>query len=359
MKIAFFGSYNKNYARNLILRESLRQNNIEIIDFYLKSERNIFRKIIELFKIYNNNYDILFITDNFRKFTFYDILLAKFLSIINRKKLVIDKIISLYVSGVIEYKHYKKDSWKSLMIHLIEIFSLKLANLVITDTMSRRKLFIKFFNGNPKKIKRVFLGSYDKIFYPRPKNNNKNKFIITYYGSFAPWMGIENIIKAANYLKDYEDIYFELIGDGPTFNKINKMIMDLKLNNVKLYGRVPFKILPDYINKGNIMLAGHFGQTIKAQITIGNKVFDGLALKMPIIVTNTIAIKELLTDRVNCLISKIDDPISLKEKIVELYENKSLRDKIAINGYKLFKEKCSMQIIGKNFKKYLFSLYEK
>ena len=50
------------------------------------------------------------------------------------------------------------------------------------------------------------------------------------------------------------------------------------------------------------------------------------------------------------------DPKDLAKKIIELKDNSELRKKIAENGYKLYKEKLTPKVLGKELLNIILSL---
>jgi len=86
---------------------------------------------------------------------------------------------------------------------------------------------------------------------------------------------------------------------------------------------------------------GIFGDSAKTRAVIPNKVYEALAAGKAVITADTPAVKELLTDRKNCLLCRTADAADLAEKIMELKNNRELRRTIAENGYRLFLNKLS------------------
>jgi len=68
-----------------------------------------------------------------------------------------------------------------------------------------------------------------------------------------------------------------------------------------------------------------------------------------LITSETVAIKEIFTDKENCLLCNPHDEVDLASKILLLKNDKKLREKIANRSYKLFKEKFDNKNIGKTF----------
>ncbi|GAG73250.1 unnamed protein product [marine sediment metagenome] len=73
-------------------------------------------------------------------------------------------------------------------------------------------------------------------------------------------------------------------------------------------------------------------------------------MKKPVIVGNNPANRELFENRKNALMVEMADADALADAILELKENEELRERIAEEGYKTFREKCTLEVIGKEIK---------
>jgi glycosyltransferase involved in cell wall biosynthesis len=96
-------------------------------------------------------------------------------------------------------------------------------------------------------------------------------------------------------------------------------------------------------------ILGQFANHPRMHRTIQNKTFEALALEMPYITMDSTSNRELLTDREDCLFVNPADSEDLADKILELKNNTKLQEKIAKNGYKLYKEKLDSKAIGIKF----------
>jgi glycosyltransferase involved in cell wall biosynthesis len=109
------------------------------------------------------------------------------------------------------------------------------------------------------------------------------------------------------------------------------------------------------MNESDLCL-GIFGNNSKANIVIPNKAYEALAVRKPLITRDSKAIKELFVDGVHCVFCKPNDPEDLASKIMLLYKDKELRDKVAENGYDLFLDKLTPKLLTKDLPKHLEEL---
>ena len=156
MKVCYFGTYERNYPRNSIIINGLRKNGVEVIECYanlwkLEQDKTQILKwslnlIVIPFKLLSSYVIILY-----KYFTtggssceiiivgypgHIDIFLAYILSILGRKHLVFNPLISIYDSLVNDRKLIKKKSILSYLIRFLERAAFTLPEITFLDTLS-------------------------------------------------------------------------------------------------------------------------------------------------------------------------------------------------------------------------------
>jgi len=357
--IYFYCNYPQ-YARNSIFIKGLEQNNIKVHEFNLKHS-NVLNTYVK---------SIFFFFKNFKKLISIDceliiiysqppihLIFAKFLAIIKRVPLVNDIFFSKLETKVYDRNLYNKPKLPKFLFkayyYMLDELECFLSDHVILDTMSHIKFFHEKFNIPLRKLRKVLVGAQDNIFFPRDKNKkDSNTFVVGFWGSSVPLHGISYMIKSAKLLEKYKDIKFIMIGDGQTYKEDRELAKSLDLKNIKF---IPgnfvvenrLEELAELLTEFDIGL-GIFGTSNKVQIVIPNKLYEGLAMKIPMINANTPAIREEFTEDHDIILCNKADPNSLAEAILRLKDNPNLRREIIDNGYKLFKQKFSIEKIGKS-----------
>ena len=194
------------------------------------------------------------------------------------------------------------------------------SNIVLLDTYSHIDYFSDTFSIGKDKFRRILVGADDTIFYPRRPASNDDFFHVLYYGEFNPLHGIEYIVKAAAILGKKNEIKFTIIGKGREHARIIHMVKSLGISNIHFIDWVPYKSLPDIIAQSDLCLGGHFGDSLKSKRVIAGKTYQMMAMQKPLI------------------LGKNDD---------------NLRNKIASNAYNIFKNKCSINEIGRQIRSVL------
>lgn len=338
IKICYFGIYNPNYSRNRVIIKGLGENGVEVLE--CRSDRKGIKKYFDLIKkhkIIKNKYDIMIVG-----FPGYQaMILAK---ILTRKKIIFDAFASIYDSMVNDRKVVKKYSVKAIYYFMLDWLSCKLADVILLDTYEQIKYFSEKFKINKNKFIRIFVGSDDEIIKPIKKDENGNYFLVHFHGSNIPLQGVNYIIEATKILEN-ANIKFNIIG-----SEIKEKYKNIEHKNINFIDNIEYNKLGEFISKADISL-GIFGDTEKARRVIPNKVYEALATKTAIITGKSPAINELLVDKENVLLCDMADSKDLADKILELKNNKELKNKIAENGYRLFKEKLTAKKIVWTFLK--------
>lgn len=237
------------------------------------------------------------------------------------KRIVTDMLISDYDTLVNDRKLASKSSIRAVRFYLNDWLCLKLSSKVLCDTDEHKQFFEAFFGADPKKLIVVPVGA-ESIFYPQDINKNNNVFNVLFYGGFSPLHGIEHIIKAAQRLKENEDILFTLVGSGQTKADIVSLAEHYQLKNIVFIDFSPYEQLPAIIASADVGL-GIFGGSQKVKRVIPNKVFQMAACGKPIITLKTEAIESMFEDGKNILLvnENMDIAKQIAEHILSLKDN--------------------------------------
>ena len=155
------------------------------------------------------------------------------------------------------------------------------------------------------------------------KNNNENKY--TYFvaaGRLADVKGFDNLIKAIDLIK-YENIKLDILGEGPLFNKLTKLINEYKLSHIiRLVGYQsnPYEW---FFNADAFVLSSYYEG-------FPNVILEALACGTPVISTPAIGgLSEILRDRKSNIIADEISAEALAEALK--YWIKSPKTKISHN----------------------------
>ena len=254
----------------------------------------------------------------------------------------------LRMTPYLEYFHLEKKSIIEMTDALSKTYNLasstkeiSLKKLVYTF---EKKLILNYENKVIEKFPKVILVSDGDINYLGNKSNlycftngincisysckyNKNK--IVFVGNMRTLQNQDAVLYFVNeiypLIKNKEkDVEFHIVGAEPP-EKIRQLTKSDK--SIVVTGFVDS--VEKYIMDAAILVA-----PVRIAAGIQNKVLIGMACKVPVVMTALIskAIPELINDE-NCII--VDESKFFATKCLELLNNKTLRNKIAENGYKI------------------------
>lgn len=343
-KILFLGNYEPQYNRTAIIKKGLIKLGHKVIELPFKYKNFKIKKQI---KNLVEDCDFIYLPSFTHKYVPFikNIVKTKGLN----KKVIFDPLISRYITKVYDYQTVSKYSINALLNKYYDKKSMEEADFIITDTLQHLNYFHEKYNIPLGKMKVVYIGNDFDLYYPQEIKKEDNKYIIGFYGSFNPLQGIIKIIETANLLKKDTNIIFRIIGDGFDYNRVYDKAKEYNLSNVEFIGRVEENQLVNEIRKFDIAL-GIFGQTIKSDMVIPNKIYHYSSCKKPIITKDTPAIRELFSHRENIFLVN-PNPFSIKNAIIELINDNNLREKISNNAYKLIKEEYNEVQVAKRLVK--------
>lgn len=334
-KICFFGIYDSNYSRNKVLIKGFRENNFEVYECKVDPIKSGgITKFYKLYKQYEKIKDIKF---NHVIVAFPGHSVVWLAYILFGRNIIFDAFVSLYNSNVQDRGKYGKFSFSSLKDIFLDWYSTHLAKTVLLDTNEHIKYFSNRYHLKTDKMIRVLVGTDTDTM--KPIENIKNdKFILHFHGSFIPLQGIKYIVEAYSIiLNKYRDnsIRLRIIGKGQELYNIKALCKKLGIyNEIDFIDYVPYEELVKYINNSDINL-GIFGDGVKSNMVIPNKVYEAIACGKVVVTANTDAIKEIVSDNENAILVKSGDSEALAKVILDLKNNKNTIDRIEKNVIKL------------------------
>jgi len=343
-RVCFFGLYNPDYSRNKVLIAGFQNNNWQVVEcrvdprFYPGCKK-YWQLIKTARKIIKPN-DLVLVAYPGQTAVW----LARLL--FWHQMVVFDAFTSLYDSNVFDRQLYPKNSWRAWRDWLFDWLAIFLANKNLVDTNEHAKYFQQTFGIGAGKFIRVFVGSEIGAQITEIPRKSPDYFLIHFHGHYIPLQGIEYIIKAAKILETEPDIKFRLIGSGQEHQKIKKMAMDLKSNNIDFWPESSMEALAQSMIDADLVL-GIFGTTPKTSRVIPNKVFEALALGKAVLTSDTPAVRELLTDGQDVLLCQAGNAEDLATKIIKIKNDPSLKACLEFGAKGLFNwELASRKIVA-------------
>ena len=213
---------------------------------------------------------------------------------VKKADIVIDFFISMYDTLCCDRKRVKADGFMGRLLHGVDAFTLRKANVIICDTKAHGHYFCEEFQAEREKLVTVYLQADSSVYYPRVVRKPdylENKYVVLYFGSVLPLQGVEVVLKAMELLKNKERLHFFFI--GPISDKSLLAIRPVS-DNIEYFTWLSQEKLAEYIAMSDLCLAGHFNASIlKAYRTIPGKAYIYHAMGKPMILGDNPANHEL------------------------------------------------------------------
>ncbi|MFW9827681.1 MAG: glycosyltransferase [Candidatus Thorarchaeota archaeon] len=307
---------------------------------YLKSRFSLFQKLKTLFlpfrlkKLFS---EIDIIKTNQMEGSF----IACIAKLLYKKKLIIRcgwERLRTYISSyaIKEKKNYFKYLLNYIKIYLIEFIAYRLADYIVLTNPKDIEFIIKKFGLHNKKDKIKLFFNFIDIDKFKPLNlARKDKFVL-YIGRLTKEKNLINLIKA---FRDLDEFSLDVIGSGPLKSKLQKFAKGLGVHT-NFLGVYPNNRLPEIINQYQIYILPSFYE--------GNPktLLEAMSCEVACIGTNVIGINNIVKHKVSGFLCDTN-PESIKNAILEVYNNQTLRLKISKNARKYVLENCSIHSISK------------
>lgn len=227
----------------------------------------------------------------------------------------------------------------------------------IYSSVDRILISSSMFNENFKNLEPKYVPQYSEQLLSKKQNEKSDKMNFIFAGNIGKAQSIETIIKAANELKDKNNILFHIIGDGSELSNIQLMSKNYNLNNVIFHGRVSLNEMQHYYNLADAMLVT-LGKDDFLAKTLPGKVQSCMATGNAIIGAANGEIMNVIS-KANCgycvdaedykaLATKIeefselseDEKSKLQENAYNYYSLNFSRDKFIEKTMNALKEEC-------------------
>ncbi len=178
----------------------------------------------------------------------------------------------------------------------------------------------------------------DLSLFKRTENEpDERPFRMVFVGHLSPHFGINTLMKAMAYLKkQVAEIELMMIGiasqEEINFVKCKAVEYNIK-EHIKLPGVVKSENLPAILQKCHIGIYP-FRKTHDLDCVFPVKVYNYLAMELPVVASNLYGVSQIVKHRYNGLLVEPDDPQDLAMALIELYSDKDLYNRLKENTRK-------------------------
>lgn len=217
--------------------------------------------------------------------------------------------------------------------------------IAVSETYVKRA---EQYNKKAKNTKSIYIGTDLKMFDEFSKANinmtkPKDEFWIGYVGTLGNSYDISSVINAIHLIqqKDHNNIKLIVMGDGPLKSKFSNEARRKKVNAL-FTGNLNYETMVGLLTACDIAVNPIVGGSAASII---NKHADYAAAALPVINTQESSeYRNLVTGYnmgINCENGDVKD---IADKILFLYHNSYIKNKMSINSRKLAEEKFDRQI---------------
>lgn len=200
------------------------------------------------------------------------------------------------------------------------------ANAVIVDSDFNKNLAEKI--GVPANKIHLIRNSVD-FFKNVPQWKEPDTPALVFSGRFTKWKGLNMLIDLMPKLRErYENIIFEIIGDGPERQSIQIQKSRLNADNVLFEGSLSEEESQKIFSRSTIFVLNTNYEGLS------HAVLNALNVGLPVIATRVGGNPEIIQDEFNGLLLPYNDKDAWFKAIIRLLEDKALRDKFSQNGKK-------------------------
>lgn len=250
------------------------------------------------------------------------------------------------VRGLWEYSTASKiPKWENtevfMMMNKLEILTAVEADYVFTLTQG---LAGKFIEGGVSRDKiGLTPNAIDPdTFIPREKDINlltelglpNQGFIIGYIGSIVSYEGLDDLISALKkVLLSIPNVYVVIIGNGNALPALQTQVSTLALEKHVLFLKQlkPTEVFR-YFSIFDAVVLPRKPYTV-CQLVSPLKPFEAMAMRIPLIVSDVLALKEIIKDGINGLVFPAGNYELLAERIVALAMNRKGGEELANRAY--------------------------
>ena len=255
-------------------------------------------------------------------------------------------------SGLTTHPFLKQSTPFFKMVYKIQNFFIK---CIINDSSAvsaaneyEKEIFLTFNKNSKIKIVRNGINLKTLVSQENFKQKYKidNKFIL-FVGRFSKSKGIETLLHAWSISKNElktQNVSLVIMGvDFGYQDEMLKLISMLKLaDNVIVIKNPPRDdVIAAYEQSEFLVLPSHWELSPLVPL-------ESFAFKKPVISTKAHGIPYTVQDKVNGLLVEHDNPNDLSKAIIELLENKDVREKLGLAGYEFVHKECNCVSMAQN-----------
>lgn len=182
----------------------------------------------------------------------------------------------------------------------------------------------------------------------KKRNSWRDKFVVLYTGAHGMSNDLQVVLRAADQLKEKQDIHFVLLGDGKEKSNLIQAAANMNLTNLEFLDPLPKIEMPAIISQADVCLA--ILKPIEMyKTTYPNKVFDYMAAGKPVVLAIDGVIRKVVENADCGIFTPPGDAQKLCEAVLLLYNNREDALNKGAKGQNYLKEHFNRTKIAEEF----------
>lgn len=284
--------------------------------------------------------------------TFFSMFSGYWYSLRKKAPFVLE-IRDLWPAAMIELGVMKKGTITNILEKMELFFYRKSKRLIMVTKSFKDNVVNRGIDGD--KVYVITNGVNQDLFYPRGKDESiiekyelQNKFVISYVGAHGISQNLSTVLKVAKALNEDKEIQFLFIGEGAEKDKLKKIAIEQKINNIMFIDSQPKEMIPKLYNTSDICLIPL--KNIELFKTfIPSKMFEIMACGVPIVASVEGESADILNESKSALVVHPDNAEEIKEAILKLKDDKDLYKQMKENGPSFVEKNYSRKNLAEKY----------
>ncbi len=214
---------------------------------------------------------------------------------------------------------------------------------------------LRSYGVDPGKIVFVPNGVDTNLFTPGPsetdfgrKHGLLDKFVVLYGGMLGMAHGLDNVVKAANILREHNDIAFLLVGDGAERDNLETLSRELKTDNVVFMDLMPKHKMPEILRSCDAGLV-HLRKLPVFDKVLPSKTFEIMASAKPVLCVVGGEAAEVINNSSSGIVVPQEDPAALADAVLALRNDAASCSRMGKGGRRYVEKHHSRDVIVQTF----------
>lgn len=350
MKVAFFGAYDPDYPRMRVFEEGLAGRGATTLRISVPPGSPALLREARLLVAWAaraRGLRALLVP----AFGHRDVPLAALLGRLSGVPVLFDPLVSRWDTQVMDLGRVRRGSVAERRLDASDRLALSLADLVICDTWEHGDFYSARYGVPRRKLCRIAVGADEATFRLGERREvipRAGPIEVVYVGGYLPLHGMPAIVDAVTCLEERHGTRlarFTLVGSGMLRPYVEREVAARGLRSVRLLPRVPYSEAMERVRDSDVAL-GIFGTTEKAGRVVPHKVYQAMALGLPVVTRRSAAIAEFFREGEHLLAVPAGDGAALAAGIEKLATDPGMRLRLGAAGRAAARAQASSDQIG-------------